>query len=260
MRGLESSFVKKFFLFVGKLVAVIVGCGIYDVLRNRALNKDVLRRYFTGNGVLTWILSPFNTLLDIMTLPNVNKGVYKLEDFPADYQTEIQKLIEAAHKGNLVAQLEETAKTRERTMVFFKWYGANVENSIQIPAFHDEYKYVQTIGVSVFNKKQSTSRHFGPFRATLRMLYNINDMTDDSAYIEVGDVKSYWRTDKLFIFDDTLLHQSFNETDQVRYCLFVDILRPALSPAPLALIVHAIRFCLKSVNFVFYKNWDVVKS
>src|SRR5262249_35412363 len=60
-------------------------------------------------------------------------------------------------------------------------------------------------------------------RASLRILYNLNDMNDDSAYIVVGNATSYWRENKLFIFDDTLLHQSFNETDQTRYCLFVDM-------------------------------------
>jgi hypothetical protein len=41
-------------------------------------------------------------------------------------------------------------------------------------------------------------------RASLRILYNLNDMNDDSAYIVVGDTTSYWRENKLFIFDDTL--------------------------------------------------------
>jgi len=145
-------------------------------------------------------------------------------------------------------------------MIFWKWYGENVDSSIEIPAFHEKYQYIQTIGCSVFSKKQSTTKHFGPFRATLRILYNINQMEDDSAYIVVGDVTSYWRTDKLFIFDDTLMHQSFNETEQTRYCMFIDILRPTPCPALLAGVVSTVRFWLRSVNFIFYKNWDVVKG
>ena len=31
----------------------------------------------------------------------------------------------------------------------------------------------------------------------------------------------------LFIFDDTLIHQSFNEEDDLRYCAFIDIIRPS---------------------------------
>ena len=246
--------------FLGGLLALLAAFGAYDVSRNKALDGSVVKRYFFGNGILTWLLSPLNTLLDLLALPYVNKGVYKLEDFPKPYQEEITRVLEAAVKEDLVAKLEDTAKDRQRTMIFFKWYGANVDNSIEIPAFHEKYNYIHTIGVSVFNKRQSTSKHFGPFRATLRVLYNINQMDDDSAYITVGDVTNYWRTDKLFIFDDTLMHQSFNETEQARYCMFIDILRPSLMPQLYSGILNVARFFLKSFNYIFYKNWDVVKG
>lgn len=246
--------------FLFGLSIVLAACGAYDVSRNKKLDKGVAKRYFLGNGMLTWALSPFNTLLDLLALPHVNKGVYDLGDLPAAYRAEIERLIDTAKREDVVGKMEDLAKGQARTMVFWKWYGANVDSPVDIPAFHEDYRYVQTIGVSVFNKKQSTSKHFGPFRATLRVLYNINDVTDPNAYIEVGDVKHVWRDKKLFIFDDTLMHQSFNETDQVRYCLFVDILRPAVSPAPFAAVVNAVRFFLKGANYIFYKNWNVIKS
>jgi hypothetical protein len=247
--------------FFPKVFGPFLLCGIYDVCRNRKLNGFVIKQYFLGNGFFTWFLSPLNTLLDIISLPYINKGVYRLEDLPGPYRAEVQRLIDAAHADNVVGKLEETASSRSRTMVFFKWYGANVPAVVDIPAFHEKYRYIKTIGVSVFNKRQSTSKHFGPFRATLRVLYNINDVTDPNAYIEVGDVKHVWRDNKLFIFDDTLMHQSFNETDQARYCLFVDILRPSLFAAPLlTLAINTTRVFLQGANGIFYKNWDVVRK
>jgi aspartyl/asparaginyl beta-hydroxylase (cupin superfamily) len=96
-------------------------------------------------------------------------------------------------------------------------------------------------------------------RASLRVLYNLNDMTDDSAYIVVGDRTSYWRENKLFIFDDTLLHQSFNETDQTRYCLFVDIVRPTPFPAVMRAVVTVIRLLSESFKSVYYKHWKVIR-
>jgi hypothetical protein len=100
-------------------------CGAYDVSRNPGLNLTTLRRYFIGNGFPTWLLSPFNTLLDLLSLPYINKGVYRLEDLPPDYQDEVKRLIQAANEANLVAQLEEAAKEHPRTMVFFRWYGVD---------------------------------------------------------------------------------------------------------------------------------------
>lgn len=246
-------------LNVGIGLLVFFGFGIYDLSRNRKIDASVIKRYFLGNGLFTWLLSPINTLLDILSLPYRNKGIYKLEDLPTTHQAEIKRLIEAAYKENLVEKLAETIKENPRTMFFFKWYGQDVKNSIDVPSFYEKYTYIKTIGVSVFNKKQSTSKHFGPMRATLRVLYNVNDMTDKSAYIEVGDTISYWQDSKLFIFDDTLQHQSFNESGNVRYCLFVDILRPCLLPGVLSAFVSLLCVLLKGVNNVFYKNWKIVK-
>ena len=82
-------------------------------------------------------------------------------------------------------------------MLFFRRYGKNIDASLQVPAFHQSWKYVQSIGVSVFNRRVTTSKHFGYLRASLRVLYNLNDMKDDSAYIVVGGIISSWRENKL---------------------------------------------------------------
>jgi beta-hydroxylase len=243
-----------------KLTVFYLLCGIYDVARNRPLTWAVAKRYFFGNGVPTWLLSPVNVVMDILTLPYRNKGVYQLADFPSEYQEEIRRLIHVAQQSNLVGQLEQRSGEFPRTMFFFKWYGVNVNTILNVPAFHQRWNYVQTIGVSVFNKKVSTSKHFGPLRVTLRVLYNLNDTTDDSAYIVVGDKTNYWRDNKLFIFDDTLMHQSFNETNKLRYCLFVDIVRPSLLRYVLVSAVGVTSLFARSVNYIFYKQWTVVEQ
>jgi aspartyl/asparaginyl beta-hydroxylase (cupin superfamily) len=235
-------------------------CGLYDVSRNRNLSLAVLDRYFFGNGLTTWLLSPFNVLMDILALPYINKGVYKLADLPKPYQDEIKAVIDGAYQQDLVGQLQRTADAHARSMFFFKWYDANVNTIVDVPAFHRDYKYIKTIGVSVFNKKESTSRHFGPLRATFRVLYNVNTMDDNSAYIVVGDTTNYWRESKLFIFDDTLLHQSFNDSDKARYCLFVDIVRPSAVPAVFAGLVTLNRILFRGLNSIFYKKWKIIEA
>ena len=248
-----------FAYFFPRTALLYAVCGVYDVSRNTKLNLSTLRRYFIGNGFVTWVLSPLNSVLDLLSLPYVNKGVYELGDLPPDYQAEIKQLIQAAIEANLVAQLEEAAKQHPRTMVFFRWYGIDQQTFLDVPAFHHPWKYIQTIGVSIFNKRASTSLHFGCLRASLRVLYNLNDMTDNSAYIVVGDKINYWRDSKLFIFDDTLLHQSFNETDQTRYCLFVDIIRPTRLPRVMGAVVSGVRLLTQSFKFIYYKNWKVIE-
>jgi beta-hydroxylase len=130
---------------------------------------------------------------------------------------------------------------------------------LKIPAFHDDYKYVKTIGVSVFSKRESTSRHFGYTRASLRVLYNINDIDNRRAHIVVGPVDHYWCERKLFIFDDTLLHQSFNESDEWRYCMFIDIVRPSSMPTVMYFLIQCIRSVSGRFNSIFYQRWKIIR-
>src|SRR5258708_36039945 len=60
-----------------KLAIFYAICGLYDVSRNR-VNATTLRRYFLGNGFATWALSPINVFLDLISLPHINRGVYRL--------------------------------------------------------------------------------------------------------------------------------------------------------------------------------------
>jgi Aspartyl/Asparaginyl beta-hydroxylase len=247
-----------FAYFFPKIALFYVICGAYDLSRNRGLKLSTLRRYFFGNGFLVWMLSPINIVLDLLSLPYINKGVYRLEDLPSDHQSEIRRLIQIANNADLVRQVEERSKGHNRAMIFWRSYGVKVDAIVDVPAFHESWKYIQTIGLSVFNKRVTTSLHFGWLRPSLRLLYNINEIRDKSACIVVGDKTSYWCDDKLFIFDDTLLHLSANETDQLRYCMFVDILRPSPFPRVMKAVVAVEGYLNKRFKFISYSGWTLV--
>jgi beta-hydroxylase len=245
--------------YFSELMLFYVICGAYDVSRNSNLDLRLLNRYFFGNGTLTWALAPFNILMDFLTLPYINKKVYQLHDLPIDCQQEIKHILDVVKSENIVDVLAERVEKVKRGMIFFKWYGRNVENFITVPAFHEDYKYIKTIGVSVFNKKESTDEHFGPLRTTLRVLYNINDVNDRASYIKIRELENHWCDNKLFIFDDTLSHQSFNQTDGSRYCLFVDILRPSKCHFLLDFILKLLGTLLQKSKFIFYGSWVPLK-
>jgi Aspartyl/Asparaginyl beta-hydroxylase len=245
--------------FFPELLAFFLCCGFLDVARNKRRTLSTIDRYFSGNGIFTWLLSPLNLFLDLISLPYRNKGIYQISDLPASHQDEINSLVQASLKCNLVEKLQAKMDGQKRGMIFFKWYGKNLATSLDLPEFHQEFKHIRTIGVSIFNKKQSTGKHFGPLRATLRVLYNINNVADRNAFIQVGNKTNVWQDSKLFIFDDTLQHQSSNETDAVRYCMFVDILRPSPFPRVMSAILSGIRIVIAPFNYVFYRNWTFIK-
>jgi beta-hydroxylase len=91
------------------------------------------------------------------------------------------------------------------------------------------------------------------------MLYNINEIRSQDVYIKVGGHIHRWRDNKLFIFDDTLQHQSCNESDEVRYCMFVDILRPSLFPGLPSAIPACVRVLISRFNYAFYRHWAFIK-
>jgi hypothetical protein len=245
--------------FFPKIALFYAACGAYDVGRNTGLNLSTLRRYFLGNGVLLWMLSPINVLLDVLSLPYINKGIYRLDDMPPGHQDEIKRLIKAANDADLVRQVEERSKEHKRAIILWRYYGVQCETILAVPAFDGPWKYIQTIGLSVLNKKISTSLHFGWMRASFRVLYNINDVKDNSAYIVVGETTHYWRENKLFVFDDTLLHLSANETNHLRYCMYVDILRPSPFPRIMAAVCALEGYVGKKIKLISLTNWTLVE-
>jgi aspartate beta-hydroxylase len=47
----------------------------------------------------------------------------------------------------------------------------------------------------------------------------------------VGATTREWRIGEAFVFDDTIEHEAWNDSDQLRVVLILDLWPPALSPA-----------------------------
>lgn len=243
--------------FAPVVFSVFVLCGLWDVSRHDRLDRTVLKQYFFVNGIGTWLASPANIVLDIFALPYRNRGIYKIEDLPAPYRKEVHEVVNSAKELNIQERIAELRAEGPRTMYFFKWYGKNLTSEFTVPEFHRSYRYIRTIGVSVFRPGENTSRHFGPFRPTLRVLYCLLDNVEPGAYIQVGSQINRWSDEPLFIFDDTLIHQSFNQSELARPVLFVDILRPSYVPWLFDAVVALIRTVFRGYKRVFYRNWKI---
>ena len=243
-------------LIVPWLTLLLLACGLADLSRHRRWDLPLLARYFGGNGILTWVLSPVNLALDLIS----RKRPYRLrpEDFDAEAKAEIEEVLGLfdTKKDAIVADLRQRMAGKARGMLFYKWYGGNLDDSV--PEFNKEYRHIKTIGVSVFNSKESTSVHFGPIRLTVRVLYNLTPRQTDKIFIEVNGEKHYWHDDPLFIFDDTIEHRSVNDEDGERCVVFVDVLRPSPLVDLQQGLVKAMHAVLSGVNRIFYKNWEML--
>ena len=230
-------------------------CGLIDVSRHKTMNLKLIKEYFLGKGFLTFILSPLNLFADLLSFRNLH--TFKIEDLPIGHQDEINAVISLFDQNakGIADRFKENIEDN-RTMLFYKWYGYKLDETIT--DFNNDYKYVKTIGVSLFREKTSTSRHFGPLRITYRILYNFNKVQNEGSFIEADGRINKWKYNPLFIFDDTLIHQSFNEEDDLRYCAFIDIIRPSYFDNIMKLVLSGVGFLLKNTRSIFYKNWKMI--
>lgn len=241
-------------------LGLVLVCGIYDFLRNGLYDRTTIKKYFIGNGRNTWLLAPFNTFFDLLS--SRNRHVYTMADLPPAWRADLQQVIDDAmeHKEEIIGYLDARMAEKKRGMLFFQWYGRPIETTLDIPKLREKLPFVKTIGVSVFNENRSTSFHFGPLRMMFRVLYNMAPAPHhDGVYIQVGKHKHYWHDDPLFIFDDTLMHASFNKNDAKRYCLFIDIVRPSLLPSVLSALIAGFAGAVFTLRRFFYKNWKLIQ-
>ena len=239
------------------LVVFFLVCGLIDVMRHKVKTPFLFKRYFMGNGILTMLVSPLNLLADLFSYKN--KIIYKIEDLPEDYQKEIMQVIEIfkSQKDHLMAEMDKRLADSGRGMLFIKWYDKAMEQSIV--KYDLDTKYIKTVAVSAFNKGQKTKLHFGPLRLSLRVLYNLNPIQNDQIYIEANAMRHYWHDDPLFIFDDTVMHESLNNSqDQIRYCLFMDIVRPSDHYEVFNFAISKLSVILNNIKGIFYKNWKTI--
>ena len=171
-----------------------------------------------------------------------------------DVPLHVRKLTGLRKFANLVLKRGFTANTD-----LFKWYKTVQATQLRIPAFERDHRYIKTIAVSVFNTRERTSWHFGPLRLTFRVLCNLEPINSREVFIEVDDQVHYWVDNPLFIFDDTMFHRSINDVDHVRYCLFMDIVRPNYWQKGFDFAVNAARVISGSFKRLFYKNWSFIR-
>ena len=96
---------------------------------------------------------------------------------------------------------------------------------------------------SILSPRKHILDHRGPYKGVLRYHLGLIVPRDaEACRIRVGEDVRHWEEGKSMIFDDTFNHEVWNDTDETRVVLFVDVLRPLPFPesAINRLIVKAI--------------------
>jgi aspartyl/asparaginyl beta-hydroxylase (cupin superfamily) len=145
-------------------------------------------------------------------------------------------------------QLEITDDDRWKTF-FLYGYGFEAKLGVEMcPRTAELMRQIPgmtTAMFSILSPRKHILDHRGPYKGVLRYHLGLIVPKDaEACRIRVGEDFRHWEQGESMIFDDTYNHEVWNDTDETRVVLFVDVLRPLPEPESLInkLIVKAIGY------------------
>jgi len=87
---------------------------------------------------------------------------------------------------------------------------------------------------SILSPGKHIPEHRGVFKGIMR--YHLGLKVPENAKdccIRVDEVSAYWQEGKGMLFDDTYQHEVWNNTDEIRVVLLMDVIRPLRFPGNL---------------------------
>uniref|UniRef100_A0A7S3LXU5 Aspartyl/asparaginy/proline hydroxylase domain-containing protein n=1 Tax=Palpitomonas bilix TaxID=652834 RepID=A0A7S3LXU5_9EUKA len=120
---------------------------------------------------------------------------------------------------------------------FFRIYGQDVENNKnECPTVKKLVeKYNDSVTTAMFSfllGKRHIVKHQGPYKGVYRYHLGLRIPAEEKGRCEIvnGDVPQRWTEGDAILFDDTFTHEVFNDTNELRALLFLDVVRPLPHP------------------------------
>jgi beta-hydroxylase len=131
-------------------------------------------------------------------------------------------------------QIEITDDDRWKTL-FLYGYGFKADLVTELcprtTELVEEIPGMVTAMFSILSPRKHIGAHRGPYKGVLRYhLGLIVPREKEACRIRVGDEIQHWEEGASMIFDDTYDHEVWNDTDELRAVLFLDVLRPLPRP------------------------------
>ena len=118
---------------------------------------------------------------------------------------------------------------------FFYGYGfrsdANCARCPETTRLIEAIPGMETAMFSILSPHKKIPPHGGPYKGVLRFHLGLLVPDPPSACgIRVGGDVRHWAEGKSLVFDDTYEHEAWNDTDETRVVLFLDVVRPLRDP------------------------------
>jgi ornithine lipid ester-linked acyl 2-hydroxylase len=180
-----------------------------------------------------WLISknsPNNTFFDTNAFP----WTKTLESSYPQIKDELHFVLERGSIPDLTKLSEEQKRivpeNKWKTFIFC-FYGKYVEENCKLcPITSSTIGNIPGIRgafFSILEPGTHLSRHRGPYKGVLRChLALAVPRNEKSCGIEVNGKTYHWKEGKTVVFDDTFEHEAWNDSDQARVVLFIDVERP----------------------------------
>lgn len=205
------------------------------------------------------VLAPIERFVGRRSLVG-DQPFFPLERFPwvahveANWETIAQELEAILADREALPSFQEISKDQiaitddDRWKTFFLYgYGFQADLGVELcpktAAVMREIPGMTTAMFSILSPRKHILAHRGPYKGVLR--YHLGLIVPENAEdcrIRVDSEIRHWEAGRSMVFDDTFDHEVWNDTEQTRVVLFVDVLRPLPFPESLInkLIVKAI--------------------
>ena len=217
-------------------------------------------RNFNGNSGCTMffyyiqvfplpLVGLYNTLIRL-THPE-HKHVFQVNSFPdhailkTDWKSIQSEALELYSKKDVLLNMNDIgvmgnfsgidAEKGKWKVFVLKWYDEPLENAKKhcpnTVSIIEKCQHVRAAMFSILEPGKYIPPHKGPFTGCLRYHMGLKVPKDrENCYIEVNKEKFSWSEGEAFVFDDTYIHSVYNNTNEPRIILFIDIERPLRYP------------------------------
>lgn len=128
-----------------------------------------------------------------------------------------------------------TSQDKKWKTYFLYGYGIKSENSCkrcpETTRLLEKIPGIKTAFFSILLPGKHIPKHRGVYKGVIRCLLGLKvPEPREFCRIKVQDEVRYWEEGKCMIFDDSFEHEAWNDTDETRVVLFIDIVRPVSFP------------------------------
>lgn len=110
----------------------------------------------------------------------------------------------------------------------------NCQKCPQTTSLIEKIPGMKTAFFSILLPNKHIPEHKGPYKGVLRYHLALKvPQPNNSCLIRVGNEIRHWQEGKSLLFDDTFPHEAWNNGNDIRVVLFLDIIRPLAFPLSL---------------------------